>query len=51
MTNPTKYRSFEVMLSEFSDIYLDYLYLRHISGVFVMKPETEMLLYWEMISR
>ena len=47
----TKYRSFEVMLSEFSDIYLDYLYLRHVSGVFVMKPETEMLLYWEMISR
>ena len=46
-----KYRSFEVMLSEYSDIYLDYLYLRHISGLFVMKPETEMLLYWEMISR
>jgi hypothetical protein len=47
----TKYRSFEVMLSEYDDTYLDYLYLRHISGVFVMKPETEMLLYWEMISR
>lgn len=47
----TKYRSFEVMLSEYDDTYLDYLFLRHISEVFVMKAESEMLLYWEMISR
>ena len=47
----TKYRSFEAMLSDYDSTYLDYLYLRHISGVFVMKPESEMLLYWEMISR